>query len=203
MELYVNPADAIDTLPCLNTCFPGWGDARSFEWAYQRQMQHQPPPDYLVLKEAGVVMAGSGISYRQVLLPNKEALTAGIMTGSWTMPGARGLGCFSRVIEESIRRTQTRGGVLLLAFVTEENASCRQLLRAGAARFPTSYLVSEAERSIIEGDALEEVELDTGGVLSTLDDFKSQLHALRIFFASRLVFANRPSAGQNTRSPAG
>ena len=45
-------------------------------------MQNQPAPDYLVLKAEGAVLAGSGISYRQFLLRNGQAITAGIMTGS-------------------------------------------------------------------------------------------------------------------------
>jgi GNAT superfamily N-acetyltransferase len=140
MELRINPPDALSTLACLNQCFPGWGDQQFFHWAYQRAMPAQPAPDYLVLSESGADIAGSGINYRQVLLPHGGAVTAGIMTGSWTLPAARGRGCFSRMIEESIRLTADRGGALLLAFVTEDNPSCRQLLKAGAASFPTSYL---------------------------------------------------------------
>ena len=139
MELQINPPDAEKTLPYLNACFPGWGDERSFRWVYQRAMQNQPAPDYLVLKEGEAVIAGSGVNYREVLLRNGRAVTAGIMTGSWTLPEARGKGCFNRMIQESVRLTEQRGGALLLAFVTQENPSCRQLWKAGAAQISTSY----------------------------------------------------------------
>jgi GNAT superfamily N-acetyltransferase len=142
MDLIVNPPDALSTLPCLNACFPNWGDERMFRWAYQRAMQNQPAPDYLLLKQDGQLLAGSGVSYRQVLLPGGGAVTAGIMTGSWTLPAARGRGCFTRMIEESMRMVKLRGGALLLAFVTEDNPSCRQLLRTGGAKFPTAYFFS-------------------------------------------------------------
>jgi GNAT superfamily N-acetyltransferase len=143
MELRINPPDAIATLSCLNRCFPGWGDERTFCWGYQRQMHGLPLPDYLLLEEDGEPLAGSGVSYRQVLFPKGGAVICGIMTGSWTLPEARGRGCFTRMITESIRMTAERGGALLLAFVTEDNPSCRQLSKSGAARFPTSYFISQ------------------------------------------------------------
>jgi Acetyltransferase (GNAT) domain len=147
MELQVNPPDARETLSCLNACFPGWGDERTFKWAYERSMQNQPAPDYLVIRENGKPIAGSGINYRQVLFPNGASVIGGIMTGSWTLPVARGRGCFTRFVEESIRITRERTGALLLAFVTEDNSSCRQLCRGGAATFPTSYLTLKPEQA--------------------------------------------------------
>jgi hypothetical protein len=147
MELQINPPDARKTLSCLNTCFPGWGDERTFKWAYERSMQNLPAPDYLVLTENGKPIAGSGVNYRQVLFPNNSSVIGGIMTGSWTVPVARGRGCFTMLIEESIRITRERTGALLLAFVTEDNSSCRQLCKAGAATFPSSYFTLEPEHA--------------------------------------------------------
>lgn len=144
MELHINPPDAIKTLEHLNVCFSGWGDGRSFEWAYKRAIHDQPASDYLVLSEGGEVVAGSGITYRQLLLPDGAAITAGIMTGSWTLPAARGRGCFTQMIEESIQLAKLRGATLLLAFVTHGNPSCRQLQKSGAAQFVTSYLASQS-----------------------------------------------------------
>jgi hypothetical protein len=147
MDLQINPPDARKTLSCLNSCFPGWGDERTFKWAYERSMQDQPAPDYLVIMEDGGPIAGSGVNYRQILLPNGASVIAGIMTGSWTLPVARGRGCFTRFIGESIRITRERTGSLLLAFVTEDNSSCRQLCKAGAATFPTSYFTLGPEHA--------------------------------------------------------
>jgi hypothetical protein len=152
VELHINPPDAIKTLECLNVCFPGWGDGRSFEWAYRRAIHDQPAPDYVVLSEGSEIVAGSGITYRQLLLPDAAAITVGIMTGSWTLPAARGRGCFTRMIEESIRLTNLRGGTLLLAFVTHDNPSCRQLQKSGAAQFVTSYLSSQSCLSVSTRD---------------------------------------------------
>jgi hypothetical protein len=114
-----------------------------FEWAFMRKLRGLPLSDYIWLKDAGEVLAGSGVSYRQLTLPNGSEITVGIMTGSWTLPAARGRGCFSRIIRESINITAERNGAILLAFVTEDNASCRALLSSGAAAFPTSYFIRQ------------------------------------------------------------
>lgn len=170
MELQINPPDTLKVLACLNACFPGWGDERYFQWAFQRALQDLPLPDYMVLTEAGAEIAGSSVSYRRVLLRNGAAITAGIMTGSWTLPEARGKGCFSRIIQESIRITEQRGGALLLAFVTHDNPSCRQLLRAGAAQFPTSYL-----NGLTQGKALQMPAASTGRVFREVDSLEETL----------------------------
>lgn len=132
-------------LLCLNACFPNWGDKRVFEWAFCRGLPPDPLPDRFVLREDGKLLAGSAVSYRSVSLPNSHTIRVGIMTGSWTLPAARGRGCFSRMIEESVRITKDREGSILLAFVTEDNPSRRQLQKAAAAVFPTSYLIANAE----------------------------------------------------------
>lgn len=65
-----------------------------------------------------------------------------IMTGSWTLPEARRQGCFTRIIDESITLARQKGAALLLAFVTDRNASLKRLVGRGASLFPTHYLVS-------------------------------------------------------------
>lgn len=143
MNLELNPKEVDEEyLRCINACFPNWGDTRTSDWAFRRRLGPEPPPDRFVLREAGEVLAGSAVNYRRVLLPNGNGIIAGIMTGSWTLPASRGRGCFTRVIEESARITADRSGALLLAFVTETNPSCRQLQKAGAMLFPTSYFVA-------------------------------------------------------------
>lgn len=75
-------------------------------------------------------------------------MLAGIMTGSWTLPEARGRHYFSRMIEQSVSQTKRQGGALLLAFVTAQNASYQRLAAAGSALFPTFYLAAEAPSPI-------------------------------------------------------
>ena len=159
MEIHVSPPTSEPTLRYLNECFPGWGDQRMFDWAFSRQMHGQPPSDYILLSEGGETLAGSGVSYRQGLLPNDVAITVGIMTGSWTLPAARGRGFFARMILESVKLTASRNGALLLAYVTTDNPSCRALLRSGAAAIPTSYLVRQPGPGEMEtrAEALAEV----------------------------------------------
>jgi hypothetical protein len=149
MEIQIRPPASEPTLRYLNACFPGWGDQQMFDWAFSRQMHGQPPTDYILLSEDGETLAGSGVSYREVLLPNDAAITVGIMTGSWTLPAARGRGFFSRMIEESIKITAARKGALLIAYVTADNPSCRALLKSGAAAFPTSYFSRQPEAGAV------------------------------------------------------
>jgi hypothetical protein len=153
----INP-DGIDEeyLRCLNACFPNWGGKAVFDWVFYRELPPDPLPDRFVLTEDGKLLAGSAITYRSMRLPNGSTIRIGIMTGSWTLPAARGRGCFSRVIEESIRITKDREGSILLAFVTEENPSCRQLQKAGAALFPTSYLIADDEPGSYRDETSEE-----------------------------------------------
>jgi Acetyltransferase (GNAT) domain len=154
MRVEINPPDLdSEYLRCLNACFPGWGDRQMAQWAFRRGLAPDPMPDLMVLREENELLAGSAVSYRSVVLPNGSRVRAGIMTGSWTLPAARGRGCFARIIEESVAITRERGGALLLAFVTEDNPSCRQLLKAGAAPVPTSYLFTDIEASRPEEEA--------------------------------------------------
>jgi len=160
MEVDIRPPAPEPTLSYLNACFPGWGDEQVFNWAFSRRMQGQPPSDYIWLSDAEVILAGSGVSYREVLLPNDVGITVGIMTGSWTLPAARGRGLFSRIIEESISITAARKGALLIAYVTADNPSCRALLKSGAAAFSTSYFSRQPETgaAIASGETLSEVD---------------------------------------------
>jgi hypothetical protein len=128
-------------LRCLNLCFGNWGDRRSYHWYFRRATAY-PQTDLIVLREEERLVAGSAVSYRRVAFPDGSAASVGIMTGSWTLPEFRGRGYFTRIIEESLRLTSNAGGGALLAFVTEENSSFRQLMKAGAALIPSSYLFS-------------------------------------------------------------
>ncbi len=138
-----DPGDRRDYLHGLTTSFGHWGDETTFAWAFQRECGG-PPADLVVLHEGARAIAGSAISYRRVALGTQPRLAA-IMTGSWTLPEARGRGCFSRIVDWSVRTAERRGAALLVAFVTEDNPSCRRLQAAGAAGVETSYLLSSDE----------------------------------------------------------
>ncbi len=137
------PGIRVAYLQALNQCFPGWGSERQFAWCFEREVGARRA-DLMVLRLEGELLAGSAVTYRIVRLANGNPMRVGIMTGSWTLPAARGQGCFSRIIEESVGLSRAARGAVLLAFVTEDNASCRRLLAAGSAAFPTRYLVCEA-----------------------------------------------------------
>lgn len=117
----------------LNCCFPGWGGIDRFDWCFSRPLAGRAP-DLLLLSDGSTPVAGSAITYRMLELPDGTQVRAGIMTGSWTLPAARGCGAFSRFIEESRAISP-----VLLAFVTQDNPSRRRLEAAGAAAIPTFY----------------------------------------------------------------
>lgn len=146
LTVEINPPQIDDLyLDALNTCFGHWGDQTAFDWVFRRRLSF-PDTDRMILRQDGdTLLAGSGVTYRQLALPNGSTLDIGIMTGSWTLPAARRQGCFSRIIQESIERTRRHGGSLLIAFVTEDNASTRRLIAAGSALVPSHYLFTVPE----------------------------------------------------------
>ena len=160
IETVLNPAGVeAEYLRCLNECFPGWGGVGSFNWAFRR-IAGGPPADLMVLRDGAETLAGSAVTYRTLRVPGRGEALVGIMTGSWTLPAARGRGCFTRVIEESVACVARHGGAFLLAFVTETNPSYRRLAAAGSALFPTRYLVSPPageDRSSAEPPAATEI----------------------------------------------
>jgi hypothetical protein len=125
-------------LDALNVCFPNWGGRAMFDWCFARQAAGHVP-DILRLFVDGRAVAGTAIVYRRVTLREGVEVIAGIVTGSWTLPEARGEGAFTRLIGASREQIASRGGALLLGFVRADNASSRGLLRAGADLTPTFY----------------------------------------------------------------
>jgi len=141
MDVEINPRGLADEyLANLNASFNGWGDAARFRWIFERTAG-APATDLMVLRDGARALAGSAVSYRNAVLANGRHERVGIMTGSWTLPAARGRGCFTRIIEESLELCRRSGAGLLLAFVTEDNASCRRLQAAGAVMVETSYWI--------------------------------------------------------------
>ncbi len=146
LDIEVNPRGLEDDyLAGLNRSFGRWGDRSMYSWDFERQVGARVA-DLMVLRDQGRIVAGSAVSYRTVRYRD-EVLLVGIMTGSWTLPEARGHGAFSLVIEESRRLVADRGGTVLTAFVTRENASRRRLVAAGCLEVPTWYVASNAETS--------------------------------------------------------
>lgn len=145
MSIHINPQGMDDDyLAGLNASFQPWGDARAFQWYFRRETAYRPP-DLIVIKEEGRPIAGSALTYRRLALPEESLVDVAIMTGSWTLPEARGRGCFTQIIETSHELATMRNSVPLLAFVTEENRSCRLLARAGATLIPSAYCVSDQQ----------------------------------------------------------
>lgn len=144
LQAEINPSDVEDAfLLGLNRSFGHWGDRSTYAWGFEREVGARAA-DLIVLRGDGVIVAGSAVSYR-VVQHDGNQIVVGVMTGSWTLPEARGRGAFGQMIHESRTLTAARGGSLLIAFVTHENASRRRLVAAGCAEVPTWYVASDPD----------------------------------------------------------
>ena len=142
IDVVLNPAGIEDAyLACMNECFADWGNMALFEWCFRRPIADRLP-DLLILREGQTLLAGSGVSYRRLQLPDSTRIDIGCMTGSWTLPAARKRGCFSQLIDASLSVARSRGCVLLLAYVTTVNISSRRLIASGAHLLRSAYLTS-------------------------------------------------------------
>lgn len=129
-------------LAALQSCFGGWGGETEFDWYFRRPFGGSVA-DRFVITDEGEWIAGSAVSWRRLADSDGTERSVGIMTGSWTLPAARGRGCFKAIIEHSLLLCVERGADWLLAFVTQDNPSRRQLERAGSLMIPSDYLWSE------------------------------------------------------------
>lgn len=137
----LNPeGGAAEMLAGLNHSFPGWGGSAEYRWYFDRPVG--PKADLLILRGRRGVVAATGINYRRIALDADTSVLGGILTSSWTAPEERRRGLFGRLVELSASRIRDRGGALLIAFVTEDNPSCRALSTFGCALFPSWYLFS-------------------------------------------------------------
>lgn len=152
MQLDVHDWESVDRryyLAALNHCFPGWGDERRFDWCFARALAGRKP-DLLVLRDGGDPIAGSAITYRMLELTDGTRVRAGIMSGSWTLPAARGRGAFTRILHASREIALTRDAPLLLGFVTATNFSRQGLISAGALEIPSYYCrLSPGQRAVL------------------------------------------------------
>jgi GNAT superfamily N-acetyltransferase len=143
LKIEAAPPDADGRyLEALQSCFGGWGGETEFDWYFRRPFAGAVA-DRFVISDEGEWIAGSAVSWRRLADSDGTARRVGIMTGSWTLPAARGRGCFAAIIEHSRQLCVERGADWLLAFVTQDNPSRRQLERAGSLMIPTDYLWSE------------------------------------------------------------
>lgn len=157
----IEPAPASEDgryLGALQSCFGGWGGETEFDWYFRRPFGGAVA-DRFVIADEGEWIAGSAVSWRKLADAQGNERRVGIMTGSWTLPAARGRGCFGAIIDHSRQLCVERGADWLLAFVTRDNPSRRQLERAGSLMIPTDYLWSEegaqAPRSAPQATAVD------------------------------------------------
>ncbi len=108
-----------------------------FDWCFRRVLAGYPA-DLIEIKDGGRLVAGSAVTYRNVSV-GSGTVRAGILTGSFTLPHARGKGHFTHVVEQSLSLVETRDCAMLLGFVTADNASAKGLRGAGATMVPTYY----------------------------------------------------------------
>jgi GNAT superfamily N-acetyltransferase len=114
--------------------FVTWGDAAFFAWAFRDDAE------ILLLDDAaGRPVAGTGITFRTL----RNGRRAAIMTGSWTLPEARGQGAFASLVR-AVREVAAECRGVVLGFVRGENPSARGLATAGAAMWPAFYCRSTA-----------------------------------------------------------
>ena len=128
----------------LNKCFNNWGSQANYDWVFNRQVGDKTSDIILIKDEDNEVIAGSGITYRKM-----KNIDFGIMTGSWTLPNARGKGCFSKIIEISQEICFNKNVPFLTAFVMEDNASYKRLENAGSYLIPTSHFISNNSKTTV------------------------------------------------------
>lgn len=138
MKVLINPEEVGTYLSGLNESFGHWGDQQAWDWTFARGCGEGPASRLVVTGDDGAWIAGSAVSWRTLTGGGR----VGIMTGSWTLPAARGCGCFSTFIRHSSALVQRSSGRALLSFVTAANASRRRLEASGADLVESLYVRS-------------------------------------------------------------
>ncbi|HOR82960.1 MAG TPA: GNAT family N-acetyltransferase [Bacteroidales bacterium] len=123
----------------------------AYDWMFERKVG-KIESDIIVLRNDDEIVAGSGLTYRQLILSNGQIIDMAIMTSSWTLPSVRGKGYFSKIIELSKEIAFKKDVHCLIAFVTEKNASYRRLKNAGSYLIPAYYLFSSFETTFPNQD---------------------------------------------------
>ena len=122
MELRVLEDSSVcedEYLEYLNLVFPNWGDTSTYTWVFDSDFGAGRADRILALVDNEVI-GGTGISYRNICDSNGNLAKIGIMTGSWTLPAARGKGCFSKLVLAMKDQATKKGCVLLTAFAFKD-----------------------------------------------------------------------------------
>jgi hypothetical protein len=156
LRIVVNPAgiDAEVGPAFLTRCFASpWTEAM-YRW-YLRRSFGGELPDRLILLDGARAAAGCGVVYRQLRTPAGELHRVSVVVAACTEPGARGRGCYARVLQAAAERSAARGCAALLGFVTADNATGRGLRRLGAAAIPSTYIVSRDRAAFPQAGILQ------------------------------------------------
>lgn len=197
MEVIKKNIEPIQYLENLNKCFGHWGDEKQYNWVFERKVGKQKT-EQMLLSYEGSIIAGSGVSYRSLLLNGKEHIV-GIMTGSWTLPEARGKGAFTQIINSSLEMVETNDLSLLTAFVVESNPSYRRLRDAGSELIPTHYFFGSKDLSLPPPPPGEiaEVDFSTEALKGLYQEYLAPLScSLRFHYTEHdwlEQFINRPT----------
>lgn len=152
MKIIINPKEYSDQyLFNLNKCFNCWGDKNNYDWVFNRDLDEYQSDIILINNENNQPLAGSAITYRKIVNDAGIEQQIGIMTGSWTLPEARGKGCFTKMIEVSKKVCLEKNVHHLTAFVVQTNPSYRRLQNAGSILIPTSHYISNSSVSLTYG----------------------------------------------------
>jgi len=165
MKIIINPKNYKQKyLAFLNNCFKNWGSEKEYDWYFNN---NDKKADIFILEnETNDVLAGTAITYRQITYNNK-IIDIGILTGSWTLPIARGKGCFTEIVERSKDICSTKKINYLTAFVMESNPSYRRLKAAGSYLLESFSLFSPIKQFKSIDDNVE-IEKDINKALFSL-----------------------------------
>ena len=101
-SIIINPENYKDEyIKYLNQCFNNCCNNKKYDWVFNRTIGDKSSDIILIKDEDNEVIAGSGIIYRKLESQNGCVIDIANMTDSWTLPKARGKGCFSKIIEIS------------------------------------------------------------------------------------------------------
>jgi hypothetical protein len=197
MDFILNPENfEAEYLHFLNECFSGWGDGITYKWVYRRNME-LASSDIFLIEEDRNIIAGSALTYRYIQFPGGKKCVIGTMTGSWTLPQARGKGCFTEIIRYSGNLIAEHDYDFLTAYVTEQNASYRRLKSEGSYLINTYYVRSGVNAHTVTTLHFEEIET-TEATLLYLYNLRKESSAGSIHYAYDFEsfvtqFVNRPN----------
>jgi hypothetical protein len=198
MKTELNPENYENQyLDKLNECFPNWGSFDTLDWVINRSFEGHKPDFFVLKSDTDEILAGSAISYRKLKSKDNNSYQIGIMTGSWTLPISRGMGCFTETIHKSNEIVAAKNMDFLTAFVTESNASYRRLRDAGSLLVATNYIISEKISNQITNpnsrvEILEKTENNTQIIFDIRNKLmQSKLHFVYDFSDFKKQFINR------------